>query len=72
MCFRLRNLEKLLSFESSTLEFVKNEFLAKTVNFGIESAFSKGQGSVFSKDPGPGPGPFYKVCWYRRTNFHVD
>ena len=32
------------------------------MNFGIGSIFSKGPGSVFSEDPCPGPGPFYKVC----------
>ena len=32
------------------------------MNFGIESAFSKGPSSGFSKGPGPGPRPLYKVC----------
>ena len=41
-------------FEISTLEFVKNEFLTHTVNFGIGPAFSDG--------PGPGPNLLYKVC----------
>ena len=46
------NLQKtIVAFEVSTLEFVKNEFLTHTVNFGIASAFSKGPGSTFSEDP---------------------
>ena len=32
------------------------------MNFGIESAFSKGPWSSFSKGPGPVPRPLYKVC----------
>ena len=32
------------------------------MNFGIDSAFSKGLGSAFSEGPRPGPGPLYKVC----------
>ena len=49
-------------FEIGSLEFIKNEFSTDTVNFDIGTAFSKGPGSLFSEDPGPGPGPFYKVC----------
>ena len=54
-----------LEFEKaiiSTLEFFKNESLTHTVNFCIGSAFSKGPWSGFSKGPGPGPRPLYKVC----------
>ena len=46
-----------LEFEKaiiSTLDFFKNESLTHTVNFCIGSAFSKG--------PGLGPRPLYKVC----------
>ena len=32
------------------------------MNFGIESAFSKGPGSAFSEGVASGPGPLYKVC----------
>ena len=41
--------------ELSTLEFSKK-------SFDIQSAFSKGPGSNFSKGPCPGPGPLYNVC----------
>ena len=34
--------------EISSLEFLKNESLTHTVNFGIRSAFSKGPGFGFS------------------------
>ena len=56
----------IVIFEISTLEFVKNESLTQTVDFGIGSAFSKGPGSAFSGDSGPGPGPLYKVCLKKR------
>ena len=46
-------------FEISALEFVKNESLTHTMNFGV--------GSTFSKGLGPGPGPPYKVCLYLVT-----
>ena len=38
----------------SALEFVKNEFLTRTVKFGIGFAFSKGPRSAFSEDTSPG------------------
>ena len=47
-------------FKTRTLEFVKNEILIHTGNFGIWSVFSKDLGSTFSEDPGLGP--FYKIC----------
>ena len=47
--------------EINTLEFLKNESLTHTVNFGIGSNFSKVLGSGFSEGPGPGTGPLYKV-----------
>ena len=56
------NFKNLLSFEISTLEFVKHEHLIHTINFGIGSTFSKVPGSAFSEGPGLGPGPLYKVC----------
>ena len=40
----------IVTFEISTLEFVKNESLTDTMNFGIGSTFSEGLG------------PLYKVC----------
>ena len=52
----------IVTFEISTLEFAKNGSLTHTINFGIGSNFSKGQGSCFSEGPGPGPGPLYKLC----------
>ena len=39
-------------FKTRTLEFVKNEILIHTGNFGIWSVFSKDLGSTFSEDPG--------------------
>ena len=60
--FGLEFQKSIVIFEISTLEFVKNESLTYTVNFGIGSAFSKGSGSAFSEGPSPGPGPLYKVC----------
>ena len=55
-------LKNIVIFEISTLKLVKNEFLTRTVNFDIGSAFSKGLGSTLSEGLGPGPGPLYKVC----------
>ena len=46
----------IVILEISTLKFVTNESLTHTVNLGVGSAFSKG--------PGLGPGPLYKVCQY--------
>ena len=46
---------------ASTLEFVKNEFLTHTGNFGIEPAFFNCPGSAFSQGPSPDLGPLYKV-----------
>ena len=40
----------IVIFEISTLEFVKNESLTDTMNFGIGSTVSEGLG------------PLYKVC----------
>ena len=45
----------VVTFEISTLEFVKNEFLTHTMNFRIGPAFSQG----------PGLGSLYKVCQYK-------
>ena len=44
----------IVTLESSTLEFIKNEFLINTLNFGIGFAFSKGLGL--------GPTLLYKIC----------
>ena len=52
----------MVIFEISTLEFVKNEFLIHTMNFGIGSVFCKGPRSDFSEGPGPGSVPLYEVC----------
>ena len=48
--------------EMSALEFLKNESLTHTVNFGIGFSFSKGPWSRFHEGPGPGPGLLYKIC----------
>ena len=50
-------------FEITKLDFVKFEFLAQTVNFGI--------GCGFSEVLGPGQYPLYKVCqfYYERLRF---
>ena len=56
--FGLEFQRTIIIFEISTLEFVKNESLTHTMNFGIGSAFSKGPMSAFSE----GPGPLYKAC----------
>lgn len=42
-----------VTFEISTREFVKNEFITHTVKFGIRPAFFEGLG--------PGPGRIYRV-----------
>ena len=52
----------IVNSEISILEFLKNESLDDTVNFGIGSAFSKVPVSVFSEVSDPRPGPLYKVC----------
>ena len=57
--FGLEFQKTIIIFEISTLEFVKNESLTHTMNFGIGSAFSKGPMSAFSE----GPGPLYKACF---------
>ena len=56
--FGLEFQKSIVIFEISTLKFVKNESLSRTMNFGIGSAFSKGLESAFSE----GPGLLYKVC----------
>lgn len=48
----------------STLEFFKNEFLAKTKNLDTGTTFSKRPGSAFSQDQGLCPTPLYKVSPY--------
>ena len=62
-------LKILAIFEISTLKLVKNDSLTEMVNFYVESAFSKCQGSPFSESPGSGPGPFCKVCLLATPNF---
>ena len=59
--FGLELKKTIVLFEINTLEFVENESLSHTVNFGIKPAFSKGSGSVFSEDARAGPGPLYKL-----------
>ena len=50
---------KIAIYEVSTLEFLKNEFLNHSVNFGVAFRFSKSRAPTFSE--GLGPGPLYKV-----------
>ena len=56
----------IVIFEFSTLEFVKNEILTHTVNFGIWSLRLR---SAFCDDPGPSTSPLYKVCPSNTTKF---
>ena len=60
--FGLEFQKAIVKFEVSTLEFFQNEFFIHRLNFGIGSIFSKGLGSTFSQDPGPGPDLLYKLC----------
>ena len=60
--FGLEFQKAIVIFEVSTLEFSQNEFFIHRLNFGIGSIFSKGLGSTFSQDPGPGPDLLYKLC----------
>ena len=59
--FWARIFKAIVIFEISKLKFVKSQCLTHTVSFGIEFAFSKGPGSIFSESPGPGLGLLYKV-----------
>ena len=45
--FGLYFLKTIVIFEISSLEFVKNKFLAKSVSFCIGQTFPKGPGSAF-------------------------
>ena len=47
--FGLEFAKAIVISEMSTLEFLKNESLTHTVNFGIGSAFLKVQGPLFLK-----------------------
>ena len=53
----------IVVYEISALEFLKNEFLPYSVDFGVGLIFSKSLTPAFSagRYPGPGPDPFYKV-----------
>ena len=51
--FLLEFENNIVLFETSTIEFIKNEFLTRTVNFSVRCPFSEG--------PSQGPGPLYKV-----------
>ena len=63
--FGIFGLKKLLSYlKSAPSNLSKMSLLTHTVNFGTGSAFSKFPGSAFSKGPGPGPGPLFKVCQF--------
>ena len=60
--FRLEFQKTIVVFETSTLEVVKNQFLIHTVNFCIESTFSKDPRSAFFEGQGLGLGTLYKNC----------
>ena len=53
----------IVIYEISALEFLKNEFLPHSVDFGVGFTFSKSLAPTFSEGwyLGPGSGPFYKV-----------
>ena len=51
--FGLKFEKSIVTFAISTLEFVKNDFLTHTVNFGIGPSFSKGPWYNFSEGPRP-------------------
>ena len=60
--FWARISEKLLSYlKSAPSNLSKNESLTHAVNFGVASAFSKGQGSALSEGPVLGLHALYKV-----------
>ena len=54
--------KNIVKFEISTLKFAISESSTDAANFSIESALSKGPGSVFSESLGCGPCPVYQVC----------
>ena len=53
----------IVIYEISALEFLKNEFLPHSVDFGVGFTFSRSLAPAFSEGPYPGPGPgrLYKV-----------
>ena len=69
--FRLEFEKTIVTFEISTHEFIKTEFLTKTINFGIGSVVSKSSGSTFSEGPGPGLGPLHKLCCPRTKMYSL-
>ena len=54
-------ISNIVIFETSTLEFNKNEFLIYP-EFCVGFAFFKAPGYVFSECPSPLPGPLYNEC----------
>ena len=54
--FGLEFQKTVVIFEVSTLEFVKNESLTYTMNFGVGSTFSKVSGVRFCGRSGSGSG----------------
>ena len=57
--FGLEFLRTIVIFETCTLKFVNNEFLTRTVNLSI--------GSAFSKSPVPDLVPLYKACHFSKN-----
>ena len=58
--FGLEFENNIVTLETSTLEFVENEFLTHTVKFCVRTIFSKVPGYAFSE--GLDPRLLYKVC----------
>ena len=69
--FGLKLEKSIVTFAISTLEFVKNDFLTHTVNFGIDPPFSKGLRYNFSESPRPVPCPLYKVSPKLSTKIRI-
>ena len=57
--FGLEFWRTIVIFETCTLKFVNNEFLTRTVNLSI--------GSAFSKSPVPDLVPLYKACHFSKN-----
>ena len=53
--------EAIIIFKSSTDKFIKNDFSNNLLNFGIRTAFSKGQKSAFFEGTNTDTGPLCKV-----------
>ena len=74
--FGLEFQKTIVIFEIGTLEFVKNESLTHTINFGIGSALSKGPGVRFFGRSGSGSGsalqsmPCETICHVQKLCYY--